>query len=83
MGNISGYRTLPRYRILHLTRQAQRDNVTNSIDQSSNVTNSNQGQLTWVTEILHLPFSLSVSFSDGFSVVYPKQRQRETERRVP
>ena len=63
-------RTLPRSGILHLTRQAQLDNVTNSVV-CSNVTNSKEGQLTWVTQILYIPFSLSMSFSDGFSVVCP------------
>lgn len=32
---------------------------------------SKEGQLTWVTQILYIPFSLSMSFSDGFSVVCP------------
>lgn len=63
-------RTLPRSGILHLTRQAQLDNVTNSVV-CSNVTNSKEGQVTWVTKILYIPSSLSMSFSDGFAVVCP------------
>lgn len=63
-------RTLARSGISHLTRQAQHDNFTNSVV-CSNVTNSKEGQLTWVTQILYIPFSLSMSFSDGFSVVCP------------
>ena len=30
-----------------------------------------EGQLTWITQVLYLPFSLLMSFSDGFSVVCP------------
>ena len=53
-------RTLPRSGILRLTRQAQHDDVTNSIV-CSNVTNSKEGQLTWGhTNLVHpfLPFNV-------------------------